>query len=70
MSWRDHEFVAGGSVPPSELAAAVAEVLMQSRGGASGGADGAAQSGETIDLATAMRQYPGFVEEVRARLAR
>lgn len=66
ISWHDHEEMAGGTVPPSELAEAAVRVL--SRHWPPAAITGIAQ--ERLDLSTARRLVPGFVDEIRACLQR
>jgi hypothetical protein len=67
VSWQDHEDIAGGGVPPSELAEAAAQTLVEFWTDS----DQRAQTPpERIDLSTARRLIPGFVEGVRSRLVR
>ena len=67
VSWQDHEDIAGGGVPPSELADAAARTLIEFW--ATSGDAGQPQISR-IDLSTARRLVPGFVEGVRSKLAR
>ena len=67
VSWHDHEDIAGGGVPPSELAEAAALTLVDYWAGT---AERGAPPAARIDLSTARRLVPGFVDEVRSKLVR
>ena len=67
VSWQDHEDIAGGGVPPSELADAAARTLAEYWDDSG---DSARPQTSRIDLSTARRLVPGFVEGVRSKLVR